>query len=193
VSSALDRRLIVVVLVLLGMMLACTTPPPSPATKDGPAAKPAAASPSPSPVAQVSPTAVPPRQPVVGGGAAQPIAKPTFQGIGGSAIVVVPTPNLAANPTPVRAPLAPGVALTTPQPANIPQVTGTLSRIPTAIPGAGGGGGGAGAAVAAAAAVAAGGGGGGGSQIQTIPAVLTATPPVRINPQPQPAVQFPGR
>jgi len=196
VSSGTDRRLVIATILFLGLILGCTTPtPPPPAAKEGPAAKPAA---SPSPVAQASPTALPPRLPVVGGGAAQPAARATSQSIGGSAIIVVPTPNFASNPTAVPAQLAPAVSLATPQAANVPQVTGTLSRIPTAIPGPGGGGGGAGgggggaAAAAGAAAVTGGGGGGGGAQIQTIPVVVTATPPVRINPQPQPAIVFPG-
>src|SRR4051812_46481534 len=179
-------------MVVAGLMLNCTLPGQTPpVAKEGPPATPAA-SPSPAPAAQATPTALPPRAPVVGGGAAQPAAKPTFQAPGGNAIVVVPTPNFASNPTNVPAQLAPAVSLTTPQTNNIPQVTGTLSRIPTAIAGGGGGGGGAGAAAAAGVAAAAAGGGGGGGQIQTISAVVTATPLVRINPQPQPAIVFPG-
>jgi translation initiation factor IF-2 len=201
VSSGPDRRLIMATVLILGLMLGCTTPaPPPPAAKEGPAEKPAA---SPSPAAQASPTVLPPRAPVVGGGAAQPAVRATSQSIGGSAIIIVPTPNFSTNPTAVPAQLAPAVSLSTPQAANVPQVTGTLSRIPTAIPGPGGGGGaagggggaggaGGGGAAAAAAVVVGGGGGGGGAQIQTIPVVVTATPPVRINPQPQPAIVFPG-
>jgi translation initiation factor IF-2 len=192
--------------VIVGLLAACTSAPTTPASKEGAAAKPAA-SPAPSPVAQGTPTAIPPR-PAVGGGAAQPRAAATFQAPGGNAIVVVPTPNFASNPTAVPAALAPAAAITTVQPVNVPQVQGTLSRVPTAIPGGGGGGGGgvggggvgggvgggAGAntttgAAAAGAAVAAGGGGGGGAQ--TIPAPITATPLTRIAPQAQPAIVYP--
>lgn len=195
-----SRRLVVAVMLIAGLILGCTTPAPTPpASKDGASAKPGA---SPSPLAQASPIVASPR-PIVGGGAAQPAARATQGSIGGSAIIVVPTPNFASNPTPAPAPLAPVVSLSTPQAANLPQVTGTLSRIPTAIPSGGGGGGGAGGGGggapgggggggAAAAPASTGGGGGGGGGIQTIPAVLTATPPVRIAPQPQPAIVFPG-
>lgn len=185
-----ERRLIVSALAIVALLVACTSaPPPTPVAKDG-AARPAA-SPSPSPAAQATPTQIPPR-PAVGGGAAQPRANPTFTAPGGNAIVVVPTPNFASNPTSVPSQLAPAVALTTPQAANIPQVTGTLSRIPTAATtGGGGGGGGGSTAAAAAAAAAAGGGGGGGLGIQTIPAPVTATPLTRINPQPQPTIGWP--
>lgn len=178
-----ERRLILSALLLAGTLIACTAAPTPPPPGEG-AAKPAA-SPSPSPAALATATAIPPR-PAIGGGAAQPRANPTFQAPGGNAIIVVATPNFASNPTSVPAQLAPGVALTTPQAANVPQVTGTLSRIPTAITTGGGGGGGANTAAAAAAAAA--GGGGGGFGIQTIPAPITATPLTRINPQPQPTI-----
>jgi hypothetical protein len=205
VSVGPERRLIVSALAIVALLVACTSaPPPTPATKDG-AAKPAA---SPSPAAQATATAIPPR-PAVGGGAAQPRANPTFTGPGGNAIVVVPTPNFASNPTTVPSQLAPGVVLTTPQAANIPQVSGTLSRIPTAVTAGGAGGGafgggglgsgtgvlggggtGSGGATGAAAvgAAAALGGGGGGGGIQTIPPPITSTPLTRINPQPQPTI-----
>ena len=182
-----ERRLIVACLLLVGLVVACTSSPPPPAAEGG-AAKPAG-SPSPSPVALATPTAIPAR-PAVSGGGAQPRANPTFTAPGGNAIIVVPTPNFANNPTSVPAALAPAAAITTLQPANIPQVTGTLSRIPTAIPSGGGGGGGNAGAAAAAAVVAA---GGGGTGIQTIPVVITATPLTRINPQPQPTIAYPPR
>jgi hypothetical protein len=190
------RRLIVSALLVAGLLVACTSAPtPSPAPKDAGAAKPGG-SPSPSPAAQVSATPIPSR-PAISGGAAQPRANPTFQAPGGNAIVVVPTPNFASNATTVPAQLAPAAVITTVQPANIAQVTGTLSRIPTAITGGGGGGGAGGgggnAGAAAAAAAAGGGGGGGGANIQTIPAPITSTPLTRINPQPQPTIAFPGR
>jgi hypothetical protein len=197
------------------LMLSCTLLPGQapPAAKDV-AQKPAASpSLSPSPVAQATPTPAAPR-PVVGGGAAQPRANATFQAPGGNAIVVVPTPNFASNATSVPAALAPAVSLSTPPANTIPQVTGTLSRIPTAITAGGGGGGaggggtggggtsgggtggsGSGAAGAAAASGGSGGSGGGGggaAGIQTIPVVITSTPLTRIAPQPQPAIVFPG-
>jgi len=196
---------VLLIAALLGLTLACTTAPTPPAAKDAGAAKPAG---SPSPAAQATPTPLAQR-PAVGGGAAQPRAAATFQAPGGNAIVVVPTPNFAVQATSVPAPLAPAAAVTTLQPQNVPQVTGTLSRIPTAIPGAGGGGaggGGAGGGNAAAAAGAAGGGnaaaaagaaaavtggGGGGGGAQTIPVVITATPLTRIAPQPQPTIAYP--
>jgi hypothetical protein len=188
-----ERRLIVACILLVGLVVACTSSPPPPVTESG-AAKPAG-SPSPAPVAQATPTAIPAR-PAVGGGAAQPRANPTFTAPGGNAIIIVPTPNFAVNATSVPAALAPAATITNLQPANIPQVTGTLSRIPTAIPsGGGGGGGGAGGGGAAtgAAAAAAATGGGGGTGIQTIPVVITATPLTRINPQPQPTIAYPPR
>jgi hypothetical protein len=174
-------------LLIAALFVACTSAPTTPP----PAPKPAA-SPSPSPLAQATPTAIPQR-PVVGGGAAQPRAAATFQAPGGNAIVIVPTPNFAVAATSVPAPFAPAVAITTPQQANVPQVTGTLSRIPTAIAGGGGGGGGGGGAAAAAvvAGAAAAGGGGGGAGAQTIPVVITATPLTRIAPQPQPTIAYP--
>jgi hypothetical protein len=195
VSSGSRSRLTAIILVISGLMLACTLPGQTPpAAKDSGAPKPAA-SPSPAPAAQASPTAIPPR-PIVGGGAAQPRPGVTVQPVGGNAIVIVPTPNFATDPTRVPAALAPAVSLATPPAANIAQVTGTLSRIPTAIPSSGGGGaggaGGAGSGTAAGAAVVVVAGGGGGGGAQTIPVVLTATPPVRILPQPQPAIVFPG-
>jgi hypothetical protein len=187
------------------LMLSCTLLPGQapPAAKD--AAQQPAASPLPSPAAQATPAPAAPR-PVVGGGAAQPRAHATFQAPGGNAIVVVPTPNFSTNPTSVPAALAPAVSLSTPQVSNIPQVTGTLSRIPTAITagggggaggGTGGGGGGTGSGTAVVGAAAgsgggSGGGGGGGGGIQTIPVVITSTPLTRIVPQPQPAIVFPG-
>jgi hypothetical protein len=198
VSRDSVRRLILGALLVAGLLVACTAAPtPPPSAKDS-GANPAGL-PSPSPAAQVSATPIPPR-PAVSGGAAQPRVNPTFQAPGGNAIVVVPTPNFSTNPTAVPAALAPGVSLTTPQAANIPQVTGTLSRIPTAITTGGGGGGGAGGgagtgttAAAAAGAAAAVTGGGGGTGIQTIPPPITSTPLIRINPQPQPTIAFPGR
>jgi hypothetical protein len=223
VSPGSSRKLVTVTMLIATLTLGCTLLPGQapPATQDA-AQKPAVSpSPSPSPAAQATPTTAPPR-PVVGGGAAQPRANATFQAPGGNAIVVVPTPNFSTNATSVPAALAPAVSLSTPQVSNIPQVTGTLSRIPTAITAGGGGGGGAGGggagggggasgggsggsgAGAAAGAAAAGGSGGGGSGsggggggggaggIQTIPVVITSTPLVRIVQQPQPAIVFPG-
>jgi hypothetical protein len=172
-------------LALVGLIMACTSAPTTPPAAE----KPAAASPSPSPVAQATATTAS-RLPI-SGGAAQPRANATFQAPGGNAIVIVPTPALAANTTLTPAPFAPAVALTTAQPVNVPQVQGTLSRIPTAVTGGGGGGGGGGNAAAAAAAAAVTGGGGGGAGIQTIPVVITSTPLTRIQPQPQPAIVYP--
>ncbi|MGE3270524.1 MAG: hypothetical protein AB7P40_17350 [Chloroflexota bacterium] len=189
--SGTDSRMLISAVLALAVLVSCTsTSPPTPAPQASPIAKPAS---SPSPVAATSPTPLAPR-PIAGGGAAQPRAAATFQSIGGSGLVIVPTPNFAANPTKVPAPLAPAVALQTVQPAAVVQVSGTLSRIPTAIPsGGGGGGGGAGSGssgstsnnqtISTGAAV---------SQL-TIGAVVTSTPLVRVNPQPQPTIAFPGR
>jgi hypothetical protein len=198
VPTGSDRRQVGPLLLAAALLASCTfgQTPPTPAAKDAGAGKPAVASPSPSPAALVSPTPQAAR-PVVGGGAAQPRAAATSQPIGGSAAIIVPTPNFASQPTAVPAQLAPAVQLSAGQAAaNVPGVTGTLTRLPTAIagpPSAGGAGsgGGTGAAAGAAAAAATGGGGGGGAQ--TVPAVLTATPLVRIAPQPQPTLAWPPR
>ena len=92
------------------------------------------------------------------------------------------------------------------QPAQPPSVSGTLSRIPTPIPApqgpvtgiiatataAAGGGVAANLSVLSGGA-GGGGGGGGGGGAQNVPAVQTATPPIRSTPQAQPTIAFPGR
>ncbi|MFN8635924.1 MAG: hypothetical protein U0893_18915 [Chloroflexota bacterium] len=189
-SRGCELRLILITALMAVVLLSCTaaptTPPPAPAAKDSAAAKP---SPSPSPLAQATPTT--PLRPIVGGGgAAQPRATTATGGIGGSAILIVPTPNFAQNPTAAPAALPPTVAIATNQPAQVVNVTGTLSRIPTAIPApplsvAGAA---AGTAVAGAGVT----GAGGGLGISVIQAVLTATPLTRITPQPQATIFIPG-
>lgn len=189
-SRGSELRLILISALAVLLLLSCTaapTPPPAPAAKDGAAAKPAS-SPPPSPAAQVTPT-TPPR-PVVGGGAAQPKPTTAAQGIGGSAILIVPTPSFAQNPTVAPAPLAPTAAISTVQPAQVVNVSGTLSRIPTAVPGPP-----LSVAGAAAGTVVTGAGvqGGGGSLgVSVIQAVLTSTPLTRPAAQPQPTIFIPG-
>jgi hypothetical protein len=198
--SLVDRRLGLAACVFVLIVAACTSTPPPTAPPPSPAA-----ARSPSPAAQTTPTAQTAPQPV-GGGAAQPRAAATSQPIGGSAAIIVPTPNFATNPTNVPAAFAPAVSLATVGPGQVPAVTGTLSRIPTAIPVQGQS---QTSAIATATAVA---GGGGVGQIvtglaaaadrlqqaaaggaQAVPVVQTATPVVRFVPPTQPAITFPGR
>ncbi|MCC7366836.1 MAG: hypothetical protein IT306_00345 [Chloroflexi bacterium] len=171
-------------LVFAATLVACTTAPatPTPAAKEPAAAKPAA---SPSPLAASSPAPAAKPQAPVGGGAAQPRAAATFAPIGGSAALIVPTPNFASQATAVPAALAPTVAIGTVQPAGVVQVTGTLSRIPTAVPGPAG--------ASAANAIATAQAGGANVNLVTIGAILTSTPLVRIQQQPQPTIAFPPR
>lgn len=183
-----EQRLLLIALLTFLTLASCTTAPavPTPAAQASPAAKPAGAS---SPAAVGSPAAVPsvPR-PVVGGGAAQPRANPTFAGIGGSAAIIVPTPNFAVQATAVPAPFAQAVSLQTVQPANVVLPVGTLSRIPTAIPGP------AGAVPGSAAGPATtGGGSGAAGALLTIGPPITSTPLVRIVLQPQPPISYPPR
>lgn len=185
-SRPLYFRLLTVALASTLALVSCTSAPdtPAPAAKaPSPAAKPAA---SLSPAAAASPAA--PRPPVVSGGAAQPRTNPTFAPIGGSAAIIVPTPNFSVAATAAPAPLAPAVALQTVQPANVVQVVGTLSRIPTAIPGAGGGPGGGGTSGST---TAAGGGSGASGALLTINVLPTSTPLTRPAPQPQPTLSVP--
>lgn len=176
-----DRRLVGVVLFGALALWACTAPAPTPSPAASPAAKPAA-SPSPSPIAAAtSPTPRP--APPVGGGGAQLRPAVTAQPVGGNAIIIVPTPNFASNPTSVPAQLAPAVQLQQVSSANIPQVSGTLTRLPTAVPGPPGV---SNSSISAAAAT-----GGGGGGIPVIAPVLTATAIPR--PFTQVNVQFPAR
>lgn len=178
----LSRRLLITAFASALVLAACTSAPatPTPAAKEQAAPKPAA---SPSPLAVTSPAPAAKPQAPVGGGAAQPRAAATFAPIGGSAAIIVPTPNFASQATAVPAALAPTVAIATVQPANVVQVTGTLSRIPTAIP--------APAGSNLANAVATANAGGANISAQTISAFLTSTPLVRIQAQPQPTIAFP--
>lgn len=180
-----EQRLLLIAVLTFLSLASCTSAPavPTPAAQASPAAKPAGAA---SPAAAASPS-VP--RPVVGGGAAQPRANPTFAGIGGSAAIIVPTPNFAVQATAVPAPFAQAVSLQTVQPANVVLPVGTLSRIPTAIPAPAG----AVAGSAAGSSTTAGGGSGAAGALLTIGAPITSTPLVRIVLQPQPPISFPPR